>query len=116
MIRISNLNVRGAHKEKLNEILRALEQNKWEVGVITETHLTGFHANGDKNYNIVASRANSPHQGGVALIWKKQSGQLLVEAPVIHGPNVISAFIITGKNRWLVVGTYLAPQKDPTLN
>ena len=112
-VKISTFNVRGARNAKLVEILRAFEQCNWEVGIITETHLTGYHTNGDKNYNVYATKAESPHKGGVALAWKKRSENWCVEAPRTHGPNVVSAFLVTGDTRWLIIGVYLAPTTMP---
>ena len=52
----------------------------------------------------------SAHQVGVSLIFRNNSDNWGIESPRKHGPNMISAFMVYGKHRWLIIGTYLPPE------
>ena len=54
----------------------------------------------------------SHRQGGVALVYR-ESPYFQVESSKLHGPNVISAVIVSGNSQYRVVGAYIPP-KDTT--
>jgi len=61
-------------------------------------------------YQVYATHAISPHQGGVALAFRlPENKSWHIESIQRHGPNTISFEIVTGLKRQPVVGTYLPP-------
>ena len=63
---------------------------------------------------MVATRATSPHQGGIALCYQ-DSKYWQVELVQRHGPNVISFELVTGRQRYPVVGAYIPPADISTI-
>ena len=55
----------------------------------------------------------SHRQGGVALVYR-ESPYFQVESSVQHGPNVMSAVIVSGNSRYGVVGAYVPPADSTT--
>ena len=48
--------------------------------------------------------------GGVALLWRELEDQgFLVEAAHIVSPNVLTFQLITGEDRFYVIGAYISP-------
>ena len=62
---------------------------------------------------FLATNAMSHHQGGVALVYK-ESPYWQVQSSVLHGPNVISAVIVSGNSRFGIVGAYIPPADTTT--
>ncbi|HEY9815724.1 MAG TPA: endonuclease/exonuclease/phosphatase family protein, partial [Candidatus Obscuribacterales bacterium] len=80
-----------------------------DICLFTETKLTnGIHTRSCLGYSVAATRAVSPHQGGVALIYK-DSAYWQIESLRKHGPNVISCELVSGFQRRPLVGAYIPP-------
>ena len=62
----------------------------------------------------MATNAVSCTQGGAALVYK-DSPYLQVESALFHGPNVISAEIVSGNKSYGIVGAYVPPKDSTTL-
>jgi hypothetical protein len=110
-IRIAMLNVRCRRGDRLVSALRAMEQLNMDIVLLTETKLA------DERYtrysyrdDVVATKATSHHQGGVALCWRR-SEVCQVEGVCRHGPNLVSCKLVTGSNCWLVIGAYIPPSE-----
>ncbi len=59
---------------------------------------------------MISSKAASPHQGGVALLWRELEDQgFLVEAAHIASPNILTFQLVTGEDRFFVIGAYISP-------
>jgi hypothetical protein len=59
---------------------------------------------------MILSKAASPHQGGVALLWRELEDQgFLVEAVHIASPNILTFQLVTGDNRFFVIVAYIPP-------
>ena len=56
----------------------------------------------------------SHHRGRVALVYK-ESPYWQVQSSVLHGPNVISADIVSGNLRFGIICTYIPPTDTTTL-
>ena len=56
----------------------------------------------------------SHRQGGIALVYR-ESPCFQIESSILHGPNVISAVIVSGNSRYEVVGAYVPPTDSTTL-
>jgi len=65
-------------------------------------------------YTMLATKAISHSQGGVALFWRCNATTFHIEDPYQVLPNTIAATLVSGHNKWLLIGTYLAPDVDPT--
>ncbi len=59
---------------------------------------------------MISSKAASAHQGGVALLWRESEDQgFLVEAAHIASPNILTFQLVTGEDRFFVIGAYTPP-------
>ena len=52
--------------------------------------------------------------GGVEVAWREKSG-FQVEEISNYGPNVVSFVLMTVRQRWYVVGSYMPPNYAPTV-
>jgi hypothetical protein len=60
-------------------------------------------------YKILASRAASHNQGGIALLWKEDHQGFEVESAKILSPNLLTFQFVTGDERFYCMGIYLPP-------
>ena len=81
-----------------------------DCDVLQETKLT----NRVYNFQVMAIEAPSAHRGGVAIFYHKAE-QFSIEKLHLHGPNVIKFQLVTGRQRWHVVGCYTAPRYASTV-
>ncbi len=59
---------------------------------------------------MIVSRATSPHQGGIALLWRESENLgFLVEAVSIVSPNVLTFQLVMGGVRFFVMGACIPP-------
>jgi hypothetical protein len=71
--------------------------------VLTETKLTDDrYSKTTSGYRVISSKATSPQQGGVALLWEE--GHL-----TIVSPNLLTFQLVTGEERYFVMGAYIPP-------
>ena len=90
-------------------------QSNVDVGVFQETKMTdNIYTRGSAGYKVVATLEPSLHSGGVALFyWDPPT--FAVEAIFQFGANFIMCQMATGGRRWYIVGCYLAPGDDTTI-
>jgi len=113
-ITITAYNVVSARRERLLEALRAMADLNTDIAILTETKLTkGRHTKYGFDFHVFATDAESPSQGGTALIWKAGDTHWTLEGIRALSANSISATLVSGKNRWLLLGTYLTPNAPP---
>ena len=111
-ISIVTYNIRSGRSGGLELALRAMKQMNVDFGILTETKLTdGIHTRSFEGYTVVATKALSPHQGGVAIFFR-ESNYWQVESVKKYGPNVISCHLVTGRRRIPVVGAYIPPSDE----
>jgi hypothetical protein len=60
-------------------------------------------------YRVIASKATSPRQGGVALLWEEGHRDFEVEAVQVRTPNLLTFQLVTGEERFFVLGAYIPP-------
>jgi hypothetical protein len=85
-----------------------------DVAIFTEAKLTNdIYSCWSDGYRIMAIRATSPNQGGLALVWK-ESNHYCLESINLHGPNTLSFQLVAGGRRWLIVGVYMSPNEPAT--
>jgi hypothetical protein len=58
---------------------------------------------------VIASKATSPQQGGIALLWTAGHQDFEVEAVKITSPNVLTFQLITEGVHFFVIGAYIPP-------
>jgi hypothetical protein len=79
---------------------KGLRQMGVGCAVLTETKLTDdWYPKFVLGYRVISSKAASPHQGGVALLWRESEDQgFLVEAAHIASPNILTFQLVTGED------------------
>jgi len=60
-------------------------------------------------YRVLVLKATSPHQGGIGLIWREDHDGFKVEAVRPLTPNLMSFQLVTGDERFYVMGIYIPP-------
>ena len=107
---VATWNIRSGRNGGLESACRALDSLGVDVAVLQETKLTGgIYTRLSSGYSIVATDAPSSHQGGIALAWKDDGDAFEVEATRIWHPHVLSFQLVTGRDRFFVVGCYMPP-------
>jgi hypothetical protein len=67
--------------------------------VLTETKLTNErYPKLVSGYRVILSKAASPQQGRVALLWRAEHQDFEVEAVNIVSPNILTFQLITGED------------------
>ena len=113
-VTITTYNVVSARGTRLLGALRAMADLNTDIAVLTETKLCGGrHAKQGFGYSVFATSAVSPHQGGVALVWRTKPAHWILEGVRTLSANSLSAILVSGTKRWLLLGTYLSPNEDP---
>jgi hypothetical protein len=107
-------NIRSARGGGLAAAAKGVCQMEVGCCVLTETKLTDDHyPKFILGYSVIASRAVSPHQGGVALLWENKHRDFEVEAVQVRTPNLLTFQLVTGEEQYFVMGTYI-PSADTT--
>jgi exonuclease III len=113
-VKIATWNVCSGRNERLLQAIKAIQALNIDVAVFTEVKLTGFYPRSTADgVRILASTALSPNRGGVALVWQN-SDRFSIESERVLGPNCISAEIVTGFRRFLLIGCYFSPSEPVT--
>jgi hypothetical protein len=60
-------------------------------------------------YHVIALKAASLHQGGIAVFWKPGHWDFEVEAVHVASPNILTFQLVMGGVRFLVTGAYIPP-------
>ena len=111
---IGTWNIQNGRNTRLETALRALGVVGVDIGFLQETKLTdGIYTRFSSEYHVLATDAASRTQGGVALVYR-DSPYWQVESAIFHGPNVISAEIVSGNKRYGIVGAYVPPKDSTT--
>jgi hypothetical protein len=78
--------------------------------VLTETKLTNKrYPRFISGYHVIASKAASPHQGGIAILWRPGHQDFEVEAVHIASPNILTFQLVMGGVQFFVMGAYIPP-------
>jgi hypothetical protein len=114
-IRIGTYNIRNGRAGNLEGALRAMNKMNIDIVLLTETKLTNEqHTKKALGYEMVATKARSKAQGGVALIYR-ESEYWTVESVKLFGSGVISFQLATGQKRYSCVGGYIPPKDESTI-
>jgi hypothetical protein len=80
------------------------------LAVVTETKITDVrYTRLASGYKILASKAASHNQGGIALLWKENHRGFEVESAKIVTPNLLTFQLVPGNERFYCMGVYLPP-------
>jgi hypothetical protein len=62
-------------------------------------------------YKVLSTKAPSKHKGGIALLWQPDHEGFEVEAARVVTPNLITFQLVTGDERYYIMGIYIPPNK-----
>ncbi len=108
---VATWNIRSGRGARLAAAAKGLSQMGVGCAVLTETKLTDDrYPKFVQGYHAIASRAASPQQGGVALLWRESEALgFLVEGVNVVSPNILTFQLVTGGVRFYVMGAYIPP-------
>jgi hypothetical protein len=79
---------------------KGLAQMGVGIGILTKTKVTNDqYLKSLSGYRVLVSKAASPHQGGIGLIWREDHDGFQVKAVRPLTPNVMSFQLVTGDDR-----------------
>jgi hypothetical protein len=80
------------------------------IGILTKTKVTNNqYLKSLWGYQVLISKATSPHQGGIGIIWRDDHNGYEVKAVRPLTPNLISFQLVMGNERYYVMGIYIPP-------
>jgi hypothetical protein len=70
-ITVASWNIHNGCNGGLESALRTMEAMDVDLGILMETKVTGrIYTQNLSGYSVVASKAPSTHQGGIAFFWR----------------------------------------------
>jgi hypothetical protein len=107
---VATWNIRSAWGAGLAAAAKGLHQMGVGCCVLTETKLTNDrYPKTVLGYCVISSKATSPQQGGVALLWEEGHQDFEVEAVTIASPNLLTFQLVTEEEQYFVMGAYIPP-------
>jgi hypothetical protein len=108
---IATWNIRSGRGTGLVAAAKGLLQMGVSCAVLTETKLTDDrYPKFVSGYHVILSKVATPHQGGVALLWRESEDQgFLVEAAHIASPNILTFQLVMGEDQFFIIGAYIPP-------
>ena len=86
-----------------------------DCGVLKETKLTNIvYVWESSGFQTMAMETPSAHRIGIAIFYCKAE-HFAIKELCLHGPNIISFQLMTGRRRCHVVGCYIARRNDSTI-
>ena len=90
-------NIRCGRNAGLTSAAKGLAQMGVGIAVVTETKITDDrYTRLASGYKILASKAASHNQGGIAMLWKENHQGFEVESAKILTPNLLTFQLVTG--------------------
>ena len=110
-INIGTLNIIDGRSNRLELASWNLERHNVDICFLTETKLNGYHTSSTYGYDVVATKCSNPHQGGVALLYRKSKEWHLEDTKTI-GDNIIRTTLVSSAGRIILVGVYRPPSEE----
>ena len=111
---VATRNIRSARGAGLVAAAKGLRHMGAGCCILTETKLTNDrYPKTVSGYCVILLKAMSPQQSWVALLWEEGHQDFEVEAVTIASPNLLTFHLVTGEERYFVMGTYI-PSADTT--
>jgi hypothetical protein len=80
------------------------------LAILSETKLSDdYHPCPTSGYMILASKATSHNQGGIALLWKENHLGYEVDWACIVMPSLLTFHLITGNEKFYCMSIYIPP-------
>jgi hypothetical protein len=87
---------------------KGLVQMGVRIGILTKTKVTNdWYLKSLSGYRVLVSKAASPHQAGIGLIWREDHNKFEVKAVRPLTPNLMFFQLVTGNERFYVMGIYI---------
>ena len=103
-------NIRCGRNAGLTSVAKGLAQMGVGLAVVTETNIMDArYTRLASGYKILASKAASHNQGGIAMLWKENHQGFEVELAKKMTPNLLTFQLVTGDERFYCMGIYLPP-------
>jgi hypothetical protein len=103
-------NICCRHNAGLSSAAKGLAQMGVSLAILTETKvMDDRHPCLASGYKILALKAASQNQGGIALLWKENCGDYEVELARIVTPNLLTFQLVTGNEHFHCMGVYIPP-------
>ena len=110
-INIGTFNIIDGRSNRLELASWNLERHNIDICFLTETKLNGYHTSSTYGYDVVATKCSNPHQGGVALLYRKSKEWHLEDTKTI-GDNIIKTTLVSCTGRIILVGVYRPPSEE----
>jgi hypothetical protein len=111
-IKISTFNIRDGRNNRLLAAAYAMDKQNVDIAFLTEVKIPEsrpIHTRFAYGYEIIVAYSNHTNQGGIALLSRAKTKRWHIEAPIRHGPNIISCVLVAGDTRTPLIGAYLPP-------
>ena len=107
-LRLCSLNILDGRRNRLNAALRCIRQMNIDLAVFSETKFHNeYYTRCAEGYQVIGSQVGQ-ETGGVAIAYR-QSDLFVVESPVVFGRNVLRVTVVSGRQKWYVIGAYIPP-------
>jgi hypothetical protein len=107
---IATWNIRCGRNLGLASAAKGLVQMGVGCALLTEVKITDDrYPKFASGYKITSSKATGHNQGGIALMWKESHQFFEVEAATAVTPNLMTVQLVTGYERFYVMGIYIPP-------
>ena len=109
LIRFGTYNIRNGRNGGLESALRGVSHANMDLGIFQETKFTDvIYTRGSAGYSIVATDALIQHRSGV-VVFHLPAPHFTLKAVQKFGPTVVGFQLVTGSQRWYIIGSYLSP-------
>ena len=103
-------NIRCGQGHGLTFVAKGLAKMGVGCAILSEMKITDDrYTRMTSGYKVLATKAPSKHQGGIALLWQPDHEAFEKEATKIVTPNLITFQLVTRDQRYYVISIYIPP-------